>query len=1315
MADAQIARPGVEVVQVFEAASPTVIVPTLPACIVGVARQVVDVTKQSDSGSTELNPDALVSMVAEAVTTSNSPYPFGGRTMVLSINNGSDVSITFSGSGGSNMTAAKIAEEINAALADLEIGDAVAASFDYGTSNTRLRIRTTNTGDYASLMFKTGTHSSITTAFGVPIDYEYTGFSNYSQYKRTVPQSDFPDPRGNLDQLVMEADKIRVFLYLGSGATLTELKRNEALLMRGTYANVVGTVDMTTVGLYGGGGTLDTKVITLSVNGSASVSITFSAPANSAAVLAAFNSQQVLADAGLVASLEATTNYLVLSATKAFGADATINITAGNAVTVLGLTVANNTGDNAVVASDDNSGDNLTPYLQFLGHDFTAAAGSAIVRGTVDMTGLTFGDVDGTTLTLSVNGAPPQTLTFPVVANAAAINTAINNFFTGVTASLDGNNYLLLTSSDSGIESQIEVLSGTAVTMFGLTAGTVAYGDPYLPASGDEVYVGGSLVGTVTQVAPGGNVNILRINKQVALTYTGKNFYIKAKNLVSPFTSRPTPNLQLDGANNPILKHDVVQDVYGNIVSTPVKAPVYVSYRAVRQDVSPLANNPGLLAVDSTTQLGSLLDPITTENPLALGLYMALVNAPGVTVYGVGVDAISADSPYGTVEAYSRAAELLETEDVYALCPLTHEEDVGLLFLSHVVSLSEPENKSERIVLFNPERPTHRLDTLVASSETGNSTGTADEFDTGVLNLAALLQALDIDPTGVIPVSDGLYLDVGSDAKKYSVSAISGSVVTLRTSFLAGENDDSYYTTDAIPVTLINEAFSLKVRGAELVDVNDLPDKAAMASTYQEMAQGYKNRRFWHTMPDKGSAVLSGLEQEVEGFYTNACTAGLISALAPSQSFTNYPISGVTKVSGSRKYFSEKQLNIIAAGGNWIYTQDSDTGPVFSRMALTSDMTSIETRTDSITKVVDYTAKFIRLGLKNFIGRYNITEALVDSMSQVLQGLVTFLIDNAILLGASVEQIIQDEDVPDTVLVTVRLDVPYPCNYIRVTLLILQNPRKLPNIRGNMATSPGGTVSTWAPYYRYVQGGMVDGNYVNGAFTLIAAGPPRVANIGGSAALGSRISNSNPSADQLVYPLGIIQNIGLSQNKNFARIFEIGSERSYFIGGRTVGQLQMGRVHYHGPSFLRVLYAYYADSLSPTTFEALFNTDGGKAMSNPHNVYIPPGYENIFLNLASDLFGQPIGLLIYIRDISLQTLGAIYAEACVVPQHNWGTDSQGVLIQEQVGIQYERLVPVKMSAVSLIKGGNAGGASVSGTVFPGLIELAYGRNNTYPS
>lgn len=228
-----------------------------------------------------------------------------------------------------------------------------------------------------------------------------------------------------------------------------------------------------------------------------------------------------------------------------------------------------------------------------------------------------------------------------------------------------------------------------------------------------------------------------------------------------------------------------------------------------------------------------------------------------------------------------------------------------------------------------------------------------------------------------------------------------------------------------------------------------------------------------------------------------------------------------------------------------------------------------------------------------------------------------------------------------------------------------------------------GTFSDWAPYKHYVQAGMADGRYANAGFTMLAAGPPRLAAIGGTTAFAGAINNGQ-GANQIVFPLGLIQNFNLSHTRQFNRIFEIGSERSYFISGRTIGQIGLGRIYYHGASLLRVLYAYYQDLVPATLVPPMFPNVGASTVANPHDVVIPPGFENIYLNLASDLFAQPIGMLLYIRDINQRTLGAVFFEACYLPNHSWATDSQGVLIQEQVAVQFERAVPVAVSALTLI-------------------------------
>lgn len=236
-------------------------------------------------------------------------------------------------------------------------------------------------------------------------------------------------------------------------------------------------------------------------------------------------------------------------------------------------------------------------------------------------------------------------------------------------------------------------------------------------------------------------------------------------------------------------------------------------------------------------------------------------------------------------------------------------------------------------------------------------------------------------------------------------------------------------------------------------------------------------------------------------------------------------------------------------------------------------------------------------------------------------------------------------------------------------------------------------VTDWKPYENRVQGGLRDGNFVNGQFIMLCAGPPYFEQLNG---IGDGF---------LAYPIGLTQNLSISQNKSITRIFEIGSDRSYFIPGRSVGQLTLGRVVYHGPSLLRVLWATYGSTggggvqIQPLTDQIKgvepFSAGPGSAAQGEqsasgsalHEVQVPPGYDNMFLNLASDLFNNPMGIMLIMKDSEQNMMAACYFENCYVPSHSLAVDAQGLIMQESVGIQYERMRTISVTPrVSLIQG-----------------------------
>lgn len=981
MAEAvELKQPGVEVLQVFQTENPTIIVPTLMPCIVAVCNQVVQVLVDNGSGGYALNTDARVQVPAFAVC-KDGPYAGGnlaGKSVIFSLNHGPEFTITFplpalwSGS----VTPKMVADYLNDQFEDANVfQDMFALAVGDG-----FVIKTRSKGDQQLFTIRVPTVGDrvALTELGIPEGHTYRGMSTYGQRAMTIPEWAYPDPRGNLDYLQIDYDTVRGFLYLGSGLSLQEGMPNQAFLRRG---------DRT---------------------------------------------------AGLVC--------------------------------------------NDIVVVDDGNGDPVSPIVAFhtelpapvAGEDLTASSLPIIVSGTVDID--TAGAVlTGLTLTLD-GGKGQQTIQFlddiPAAGGAAFctwLETVFEELDFSIGTAVPGE--LVVSTKTNGVDAFLQIVGGTALAALGLVAmanpvtgdvsklavAPVSALQPHPVRPGDLLYVDGVYKGKVLQVSPRGDTAVykgeVKLDKQYPITVSGehfgKTFYFVAKNLpAAPALDRPAVDMTVDQNDGDVtFKHTLVRDPSG-VWSSPLTLATYLQYTALRQDVSPAASKPAMIRIDTTTQLQSLLEPVTPSNPFAAGMYFALLNSSGAQVSGIALDEKSDAEPYGTIDSFTRAFEFLESKEVYAIAPLTNDKTVAQIANAHAVTMSEPENKGERLIVFSLEQPSRGVDALVASGEC-NRTASSAVVDTGIANLASILLENGIDPSGTIPAEDidadhlgGVFLSIEGDANHYSVKSVSGSSVTIRyqnSEFSPGDNDDAFYYADGtLPATpWISFAFSVSIRGKKLVTTDGKPDKDAIADTLQDLGKSFSSRRFWHLVLDKCQATFEGIVQELPSFYMCAAYAGMIGGQPPQQSFTNFPIIGFTKVTGTLGFFSNRQLNRIAAGGNTIIIQEpEDSGPIFARMALTTDMTSVETRTDNITKCLDFTAKFLRKGLRIFIGRFNITQAYLDTLSHVVQGLLQFLTGTFVLVDAEINNLVQDEANPDTVLLDITVDPPYPCNYIRIRLIV---------------------------------------------------------------------------------------------------------------------------------------------------------------------------------------------------------------------------------------------------------------------------------------
>lgn len=233
----------------------------------------------------------------------------------------------------------------------------------------------------------------------------------------------------------------------------------------------------------------------------------------------------------------------------------------------------------------------------------------------------------------------------------------------------------------------------------------------------------------------------------------------------------------------------------------------------------------------------------------------------------------------------------------------------------------------------------------------------------------------------------------------------------------------------------------------------------------------------------------------------------------------------------------------------------------------------------------------------------------------------------------------------------------------------------------------------WRFASEHVQTEIVNGEYVSSESTLVLGGPARLSHLTG---LGADQLNAL-SVQTTMFPIGLLQNVSVAQNRQVSRLFEIGSKRAYFVPGRLFANFNVSRILFFGPSLMRMLYAVapYEDLgygkpfqvegksvQTPAEYAALFGPNQGQ-----RTLLSPPGYgdsdvnrdnRDFFINLASDLFNVPVGLCFLLKDPKNNPYGAMYLEDCYIESHTLGIDSNNIVIAESVSGQFDRVAPVQL-------------------------------------
>jgi hypothetical protein len=584
------------------------------------------------------------------------------------------------------------------------------------------------------------------------------------------------------------------------------------------------------------------------------------------------------------------------------------------------------------------------------------------------------------------------TLAYPdLVQNATVDTTSVSVYLSNDDGIFDITNEAGVVISSSGVTIPA-ALTPSIDRIEDQIIATVLAGES-LRDSGTDYFAADVLAGdTLNFVTNAGEAAALGVNVSIN---TG-DFTVLA--VVSQTEIQVTPDL--------VAETDVA---YGIAKETSASGTILISYEAARID------GVGVLyEIDNSTDADTLLGLNVPENELRYGVGIGLQNTDRVVLATMA----AAD----TVTAHQSAAEFLEAHEVYAIAPLTHNTAIHQIWKTHVDTMSLARNKKERTVIINREI----LDEIVY--QTLSTTGDAGGVPTNKFEDS---NALFI--TNEVPV--GAYIELEGTPGSVLVGGLPTS--TLRISQIISETE----------VRLVEDVDAL-VTGLSYTVTSGTLSKGQQARALQEYAVGFNDRRVVHVVPDTGevsvsredvtTGVTSSSSELVNAYFIACAIAAQTSAMPPAQGFTTLGISGFIGLRRSNNYFSDTQLGIIAAGGNWIMIQEVDGGLVQTRHQLTTAVNAIETREWSIVKAVDFSAKFLRDRLTPLIGRNNITDDFLNNIVRTtVSSILTDLIETGVAgSGTKLLRLEVSEDQPDTIEIAIDFAPLFPANYIEVTLEI---------------------------------------------------------------------------------------------------------------------------------------------------------------------------------------------------------------------------------------------------------------------------------------
>lgn len=603
----------------------------------------------------------------------------------------------------------------------------------------------------------------------------------------------------------------------------------------------------------------------------------------------------------------------------------------------------------------------------------------------------------------------------------------------GSVKSASGATFKISTNNGADVISNVTVagLTGTttgASVSFGSFGLTLAFGQMSADTYAAGFVKGDQLVVAVTAAGSGAVMNMIVADPYSATAAVTRVRISKKKTVeIPPYRfDASTPNWSLSNPLDKDLRRVSIRAKVmirdssvnsGNTDLAVTAGSLYFQFRGFR-DIPRAVGSVNTLS-DITSQLG-VIDP---ENPLAFGVYKAFSNANGATVHFIPTVSDTLDGDRGFADALALAKG---NRNCYSLVPLSTSKAVWDAFVAHAADESAPEAGRYRIVWIAPEVEKHFKiqDSPVGDASTILVATTAVKGgESGKYTLVAG-SGLDSRFTETVRAGDWVRANFGTDSfgkatyTEYRVSA----VVDNTTLVIASLVDPSLVSSKI-------EIF------------RDLTPAEA-AAEYVKISGGYSSERVFALVPNRGVNGLRVDGTPVKNWFVAAAFAGLRSGSRPHQPLSNVELAGFDGSNATVPAFNEADLDTLRDGGMWVVMNSND-GKIYAERQLSTSTLDNYRKEQSVTCNIDSMSFSVADGLKNLVGRVNITDQNLDivranliSILNQFQNATGSLTIGAQLRSYTIDNIFVPTTANDTVKAKITLVVPLPMNTIDITLVI---------------------------------------------------------------------------------------------------------------------------------------------------------------------------------------------------------------------------------------------------------------------------------------